>query len=192
MCPPCNGVHTHCEWRLSEVKAQFCFVLCVVSLSGASAASKAEQIGKLKLFLSALQDPDRRCVDTPSTQHSDPCVHACICTYTAHTYIRTCIHTYVHTYAICILTCTYMQYAVHTHEQDSTQNIPACVILMPVWLLTPTLPALPRLPMNMLDKWRAALIKAPLPRQPVSTQQTFLSSLFTDSVTHAHLYPGSS
>ena len=152
MCPPCNGVHTHCEWRLSEVKAQFCFVLCVVSLSGASAASKAEQIGKLKLFLSALQDPDRRCVDTPSTHHSDSCVHACICTYTAHTYVHMCIHMYIHcmlyTYVrihvnvhtyVCTCKYAFMQNAVHTHKQDSTQNILACAILVPVWLPTPPL-----------------------------------------------------
>ena len=54
--------------------------------------------------------------------------------------------------------------------------------------LPPPPSPLPRLPMNMLDKWREALIKAPLPRQPVS-HYPHPSHLFAADSAHMHPLP---
>ena len=86
--------------------------LCFALSCSACAASKVEQIGKLKLFISALQDPERRCVDTAAANHSGTCVYVsiwyihiyvhtvctvciCGCILYLHYYVRTCFYTYI-------------------------------------------------------------------------------------------------
>ena len=59
--------------------------LCFAVSCSVCAASKVEKIGKLNNFISALEDPERRCVDTASANHSGTCVYVCI--WYIHIYI---------------------------------------------------------------------------------------------------------
>ena len=64
--------------------------LCFAVSCSVCAASKVEQIGKLKLLISAIQDPERRCVDTALANHSGTCVYVCM--HMVHPHIHT-VHT---------------------------------------------------------------------------------------------------
>ena len=216
-------------------------LLCLVL---SCAASKVEQIGKLKLFISALQDPERRCVDTATANHSGTCVYVCI--WYIHIYVHT-VRMYMWMHTVLTLLCAHMLLYIqacvyviirnahnrlhtnvciyvhavhtqhtHTHTHTYTHNTrtqrerererererggAVCRTFYHAWLLchcepllafsppSPPSPPLPRLPMNMLDKWREALIKAPLPRQPVS-HYPHPSHLFAADSAHMHPLP---
>ena len=77
-------------------------LLCLVL---SCAASKVEQIGKLKLFISALQDPERRCVDTATANHSGTCVYVCI--WYIHIYVHT-VRMYMWMHTVLTLLCAHM------------------------------------------------------------------------------------